>query len=190
MGAVSPFQYRVTLSAQRMAVDSYQFLSEHFVPADLQPAYVSLCEDLLIRIDECYQPTSTIRVHGDCHVGNILWRDNTAHFVDLDDCCGAPAVQDIWMFLSGDRHYQMSQLSEFMGGYQEFFDFQPSQLRWIESLRTMRIMHYAAWLGRRWSDPAFPRSFPWFNDARYWADHILELREQFAAFDEPVLELF
>lgn len=93
------------------------------------------------------------------------------------------------MFLSGDRQQQLLQLSVFLKGYLEFFDFQAGELRWIEALRTLRIMHYAAWLGRRWSDPAFPRAFTWFNDARYWADHILELREQLAAFDEPVLEL-
>ena len=189
VGAASPFAHRRELSIQRMVVDSYQFLSEHFVPAELEVAYVSLSEDLLIRITECYQPAHSIRVHGDCHVGNILWRDDTAHFVDLDDCCTAPAVQDFWMFLSGDRQQQMLQLSEFVQGYQEFCDFRAGELRLIEALRTMRIMHYAAWLGRRWDDPAFPRSFTWFNDARYWADHILELREQLAAFDEPVLEL-
>jgi Ser/Thr protein kinase RdoA (MazF antagonist) len=190
VGAARPFQYRRELSVQRMAVDSYQYLSQHFVPQELLPAYTSLCEDLLVRIEACYQPSRLIRVHGDCHVGNILWRDETAHFVDLDDCCTAPAVQDIWMFLSGDRQQQTLQLSEFLEGYQEFCDFHAGELRWIEALRTMRIMHYAAWLGRRWDDPAFPRSFTWFNDARYWSDHILELREQLAAFDEPVLQLF
>ena len=190
VGAASPFEYRRELSVQRMAVDSYQFLTEHFIPRDLEAAYVSLCEDLLLRIKECYKPTRQIRVHGDCHVGNILWRDNTAHFVDLDDCCTAPAIQDIWMFLSGDRHQQILLLGEFVDGYQEFCDFQASELRFIEAMRTMRIMHYAAWLGRRWDDPAFPRSFTWFNDPRYWSDHILELREQMSAFDEPVLALF
>jgi Ser/Thr protein kinase RdoA (MazF antagonist) len=190
VGASRPFVHRRELSVQRMAVDSYHYLSEHYVPQELQAAYVSLCEDLLLRINECYQPSRNIRVHGDCHIGNILWRDNTAHFVDLDDCCTAPAIQDIWMFLSGDRQHQIRQLSEFLEGYQEFADFHAGELRWIEALRTLRIMHYAAWLGRRWSDPAFPRAFTWFNDARYWSDHILELREQMAAFDEPVLELF
>jgi Ser/Thr protein kinase RdoA (MazF antagonist) len=190
VGKSAKFQHRRTLTVNNMAIDSYQFLSEHFVPRELQPAYISLAEDLVRRIEQCFTEVTRIRTHGDCHIGNILWRDETAHFVDLDDCCSAPAVQDLWMFLSGDRQQQSLQLSEVLEGYREFCDFNPAELAWIESLRTMRIMHYAAWLGRRWSDPAFPHSFPWFNDNRYWSDHILELREQLAAFDEPPLQLY
>jgi Ser/Thr protein kinase RdoA (MazF antagonist) len=190
VGRAGKFQHRIDINVQRMAVDSYEYLSEHFVPRELLPAYTSLCEDLITRIKETYQPQTQIRVHGDCHVGNVLWRDDTAHFVDLDDCVTAPAVQDLWMFISGDRQQQTLLLSELLDGYQEFCDFEPRQLGLIESLRTMRIMHYAAWLGRRWDDPAFPRSFTWFNDARYWSDHILELREQMSAFDEPPLTLY
>jgi Ser/Thr protein kinase RdoA (MazF antagonist) len=122
-------------------------------------------------------------------VGNILWRDDTAHFVDLDDCCTGPAVQDLWMLLSGERHERQLQLSEIMEGYAEFCDFDPRQLRWIEALRSMRLVNYAAWLARRWHDPAFPRSFTWFNTERYWAEHILELREQLAAMQEEPLRL-
>ena len=122
-------------------------------------------------------------------MGNILWRDDTAHFVDLDDCCTAPAIQDLWMFLNGERHDRQLQLSELIEGYSEFCDFDPRQLRWIEALRTMRLIHYAAWLARRWEDPAFPRSFTWFNTERYWADHILELREQMSALQEEPLQL-
>ncbi len=189
VGRASRFQHRLDLGIERMAQQSFEYLAEHWIPADLHTAYVSLCEDLLQRIKETYEPRDLIRVHGDCHSGNILWRDDTAHFVDLDDCVMAPAIQDLWMLLSGDYQQRCLQLSEVIEAYNEFCDFDPSQLRWIEALRSMRIMHYAAWLGRRWSDPAFPRSFTWFNDARYWADHILELREQLAAFDEPVLKL-
>jgi Ser/Thr protein kinase RdoA (MazF antagonist) len=190
VGASREFEHRITLGPERMAVESYQFLAENFVPADLQAAYVSLAEDLVARLREDYVDVNTIRVHGDCHVGNILWRDGVAHFVDLDDCCSAPAIQDLWMFLSGEPANRSLQLSELLEGYNEFFDFEPRQLRWVECLRTMRIMYYAAWIGRRWQDPAFPRSFTWFNDARYWADHILELREQLAALDEPPIRLY
>jgi Ser/Thr protein kinase RdoA (MazF antagonist) len=171
-------------------VESYQYLGEHSVPADLRTAYVTLAEDLCARVFELYREVNPIRVHGDCHVGNILWRDETAHFVDLDDCQSAPAVQDLWMFLSGDRNQQLAQLDELLDGYREFCDFNPAELKLIEALRTMRIVHYAAWLGRRWSDPAFPRSFPWFGDSRYWSSHILELREQLAALNEPPLALY
>lgn len=190
VGASANFAHRQSINVQRFAIDSYEFLAEHFVPTELQPAYTTLCEDLISILKERYHDVPGIRVHGDCHVGNILWRDNTAHFVDLDDCSTAPAIQDLWMFLSGEPSHQSLQISELLEGYQEFADFDPRELHYIECLRTMRIMHYAAWLGRRWDDPAFPRSFTWFNDARYWSDHILELREQLAAFDLPVLQLY
>ena len=126
---------------------------------------------------------------GDCHVGNILWRDDVAHFVDLDDCTMAPAMQDLWMFLNGERHDREIQLSELIEGYSEFCDFDPKQLRWVEPLRTLRLINYAAWVARRWEDPAFPRSFTWFNTERYWAEHILELREQLATLQEEPLRL-
>jgi len=190
VGKASEFKYRQDISLQRMAIDSYQFLSENIVPASLRTPYVTLAEDLVGRIQQHYLPGKQIRCHGDCHVGNILWRDNTAHFVDLDDCVTAPAIQDLWMFLNGDRQQQLLQLSEIIEGYDEFSEFDPAELSLIESMRTMRIMHYAAWLGRRWSDPAFPRSFPWFGEERFWADHILELREQLAALDEAPLTLY
>jgi len=130
-----------------------------------------------------------LRIHGDCHLGNVLWRDEIPNFVDFDDTMTGPAMQDLWMLMSGDRDQQQAQLLEIIEGYNEFNDFSPRELELTESLRTLRIMHYSAWLGRRWQDPAFPRSFPWFNTERYWAEHVLELREQMAAMDEPPLRL-
>ena len=186
------FKHRMQLDIQGFAIDSYQLIVEHFIPKNLQIAYRSLCEHLITAIEKKYKPSTDdlIRVHGDCHVGNILWRDQVAHFVDLDDCIRAPAVQDIWMLLSGERQQQSIQLNEILEGYTEFSDFKAAQLNWIESLRTMRIMHYSAWLAKRWNDPAFPKAFPWFNSERYWSDHILELREQLALIEEPPLELY
>ena len=128
--------------------------------------------------------------HGDCHSGNILWRDDNAHFVDLDDAMMAPAIQDIWMLLSGNRDRQNAQLSEIIDGYNEFFDFHPRELKLIDALRTLRIINYTAWIAKRWNDPAFPMAFPWFNTIRFWSEHILELREQFAALGEPNLKIF
>jgi len=192
VGRAAQFSERISLSVERMVTSSSAYLLQHFIPDNLQPAYESLAKDLEDIVSDTYkavQPGDLIRVHGDCHVGNILWRDDCAHFVDLDDCCMAPAVQDIWMFLSGDRHRRQLQLAEVVEGYSEFCDFDPRQLRWVEALRTMRIMHYAAWLGRRWEDPAFPRSFTWFNTERYWGEHILELREQLAALQEEPLQV-
>jgi Ser/Thr protein kinase RdoA (MazF antagonist) len=192
VGAQKPFQHRPALEIKNFGYDSYHFIHEHFIPEELKLPYSSLCEDLLTTIEAIFQryPATSIRVHGDCHGGNILWRGDTPHFVDLDDSRTAPAIQDLWMFLSGDRQLQTRQVNELVEGYNEFFDFDPRQLNLIESLRTLRIMHYSAWLSRRWGDPAFPRNFPWFNTVRYWSEHILELREQLALINEPPLELF
>ena len=192
VGSASRFKHRRQLSIDRMITESREFLSENFIPRDLLPAYDSLAADLDVAIREMladYTSADDIRLHGDCHSGNILWRDNTAHFVDLDDCINGPAIQDLWMFLSGERHHRELQVAELIEGYNEFGDFDPRQLRWIEALRTMRLMHHAAWLGRRWQDPAFPRAFPWFGQPRFWSDHILELREQMWALNEPTLRL-
>jgi Ser/Thr protein kinase RdoA (MazF antagonist) len=193
VGRASAFQHRIEMSVDSMMAQNIRFLLDgDFIPRDLIPAYSSLAKDLQSAVEAIYSEVKTadlIRVHGDCHVGNILWRDEIAHFVDLDDCIMAPAIQDIWMFLSGDRHRRQQQLAEVVEGYSEFCDFEPRQLRWLEALRTMRIVNYATWLARRWEDPAFPRSFTWFNTERYWADHILELREQLAALGEEPLQL-
>ena len=192
LGGSQRFLHRPTLSMDRMLTEPRQYLLEHFIPTELRPAYESLTADLMHRVGDVFteiSPEDQIRVHGDCHVGNILWRDETAHFVDLDDCCTAPAIQDLWMFLSGEHHERQLQLSELIEGYTEFYDFNPRQLRWIEALRTLRLVNYAAWLARRWDDPAFPRNFTWFNTERYWAEHILELREQLAALQEEPLAL-
>lgn len=191
VGKAAQFKHRQRICVQRMLAENREFLLQNFIPAELRPAYETLTADLLDRVLDAYQPTAEdeIRVHGDCHVGNILWRDDVAHFVDLDDCVMAPAMQDLWMFLNGERHDREIQLSELIEGYSEFCDFNPAQLRWIESLRTLRLVNYAAWVARRWEDPAFPRSFTWFNTERYWAEHVLELREQLAALQEEPLRL-
>ncbi|TGD72969.1 serine/threonine protein kinase [Mangrovimicrobium sediminis] len=191
VGAASEFAHRPRICVQRMLVENREFLLQDFIPRELRPAYESLTADLVKAVSANYraEPADEIRVHGDCHVGNILWRDDVAHFVDLDDCVSAPAIQDLWMFLSGANHERELQLSELIEGYNEFADFDPRQLRWIEPLRTLRLVNYAAWLARRWDDPAFPRTFTWFNTERYWAEHILELREQLAALQEEPLRL-
>ncbi|MDE0950474.1 MAG: serine/threonine protein kinase [Halioglobus sp.] len=192
VGRAGQFKERTSISMKAMLTDSMEYLLDGFIPRELIPAYESLTKDLEQRVAAIYgevTPEDLIRLHGDCHVGNILWRDDTAHFVDFDDCCSAPAIQDLWMFLNGERHDRQLQLSELIEGYSEFCDFDPRQIRWIESLRTMRLINYAAWLARRWEDPAFPRSFTWFNTERYWADHVLELREQMSALQEEPLQL-
>jgi Ser/Thr protein kinase RdoA (MazF antagonist) len=192
IGAMQPFSYRPTLDVENFGWQSYRLISEQFMPAELSPAYDSLALDVLKAVDEIlvdYGPINNIRVHGDCHSGNILWRDDNPHFVDFDDARMAPAIQDLWMLLSGDRQEQTAQMAELIEGYSEFYDFDYRELRLIEVFRTLRIMHHSAWIARRWTDPAFPRAFSWFNSPRYWSDHILMLREQLAALNEPPLQV-
>lgn len=193
LGKQSDFKHRPSLDIQSYGIDSREFLlKENFIPNNLLSAYESLSQDLLDRVQLRFKeaPATWIRCHGDCHIGNILWRYDTAHFVDFDDARMAPALQDLWMLLGGERHQQTAQLSEVLEGYREFCDFDTGELHLLESLRTLRLMHYSAWLARRWSDPAFPKAFPWFNTERYWAEHILSLREQLAAIDEPALAIY
>jgi Ser/Thr protein kinase RdoA (MazF antagonist) len=131
--------------------------------------------------------TKAIRLHGDCHAGNILWTHEGPHFVDLDDARTGPAVQDLWMLLAGDRETASRQLRALLEGYEQFHAFNREELGLIEPLRTLRLIHYSAWLARRWEDPAFPAAFPWFGSHRYWEDRILELREQTSDMDEEPL---
>ena len=191
-GAVTPFAHRPTLDRQSFGTNSVRLIEERFIPAEYRASYVSVTTQLLEAIDAIIAevgPVRVIRTHGDCHAGNILWRDNAPHFVDFDDARMAPAVQDLWMMFSGERPRQLAQLDSLLEGYREFNDFDPRELRLIEPLRTLRMLHYSAWLARRWQDPLFPHTFFWFNTTRYWGEHILELREQLAALGEPALEV-
>ena len=193
VGALKPFAHRPALDIESFGREPSRFvLDNDFVPVDLIETYRSVVDDVLGRVVQCYERTgkvANIRLHGDCHAGNILWTDQGPHFVDLDDARMGPAVQDIWMWLAGSRADTTLQLAAVIEGYREFNDFDPRELALIEALRTLRIIHYAGWLARRWDDPAFPASFPFFNTQRYWQDHILSLREQAAALDEEPLDL-
>jgi len=160
------------------------------LPPDLRPAYESVVRQALGQARDCFEragAVAQIRLHGDCHAGNVLWADDGPHFVDLDDARSGPAMQDLWMLLSGEREQMEQQLAAVLRGYREFHDFNPRELHLIEPLRTLRLIHYAGWLARRWDDPTFPINFPWFNIQRYWQDQILALREQSALMDEPPL---
>jgi len=165
-------------------------IENNFIPADLEQAYRSLTEQLLNEVEQCYERAGDIsltRCHGDCHPSNVLWTDDGPHIVDFDDARMAPAVQDLWMFLSGERAEQTASLDAVLSGYTEFCDFDARQLHLIEALRTLRLIHYYGWLAKRWSDPAFKLAFPWFNTQRCWEDHILSLREQAALLHEAPL---
>ena len=192
VGASRPFHQRPALTPERFGDQSIDTIVEgRWLPAHIEEAFVSLAADLMRSIGLVWrrgESAARIRLHGDCHPGNLLWRDGP-HFVDLDDCQTGPAIQDLWMLLSGSAHEMQSQLFDLIEGYRQFMRFDPVELHLIEALRTLRMLHHAAWLARRWEDPAFPAAFPWFGEPRYWENLILGLREQLSALQEPALEL-
>ena len=187
VGAVEPFRYRPTLDITHFGVESRDYLLAHdWIPADLLPAYTSVVDQALQGVRDGYARAGSIRhirLHGDCHLGNLLWTDAGPHFVDFDDARQGPAVQDLWMLLSGEREEMSRQLAAVLAGYEDFQEFDTRELHLIEALRTLRLIHHAAWIARRWTDPAFPAAFTWFGDAHYWQNHILQLREQIAAME-------
>lgn len=192
VGASSDFNHRPALSIEEFGLSARAFLlNNNFIPMSLIPAYSTVSEQLLADIEKVYAAATfdTLRLHGDCHMGNVLWREELPHFVDFDDARTGPAIQDLWMMLSGSQSAQEQQLDHILKGYSEFRDFNPIELRLIEGLRALRLMHHAAWIARRWQEPAFKRAFPFFDNENFWATHILELREQCAALFEQPLRL-
>ena len=193
VGAMQPFRFRESLTPQSFGHDARAYLLQSsFIPADLLEAWKAVTEQALTLVSHCYAragEVKSIRLHGDCHPGNILWTDEGPHFVDLDDSRMGPAMQDLWMLLSGDRAAMSVQLNKVLSGYEQFMAFDRKELNLLEALRTLRLIHYSAWIARRWDDPAFPAAFPWFNTQRYWQDRILELREQIALMQEAPLEV-
>lgn len=191
LGASDSFKHRPNLDIESYLHRPSSYLLDHdFIPDHLLTAYKSVLVDLESRIEACYSRAGSInmiRLHGDCHPGNILWRDDGPQIVDFDDTRTGPALQDLWMFLSGDRRFMTERLGDLLEGYTQFYDFNPSELHLLEALRSLRLVHYAGWLAKRWDDPAFPAAFPWFDSVRFWEDHILTLREQIAKMDEPPL---
>ncbi|MES3021312.1 MAG: serine/threonine protein kinase [Pseudomonadota bacterium] len=191
VGALAGYAERPALTPESFGDASRDYLlANDFIPRELLPAYTSVVEQALAGVAHCYAragETAQLRLHGDCHAGNVLWTPDGPHFVDFDDSRTGPAVQDLWMLLSGERPDMVRQMGDILAGYEDFADFDPRQLYLVEALRTLRLIHYSAWLARRWDDPAFPAAFPWFNTQRYWQDRVLELREQVALMDEPPL---
>ncbi|PTR16860.1 MULTISPECIES: serine/threonine protein kinase [unclassified Nitrosospira] len=191
LGSLRPFSERPTLNSATFGAQPRDYLLGHgFIPADLEAAYRSAANQALDGVQHCFERAGDVRalrLHGDCHPGNVLWTEQGPHFVDFDDSRMGPAIQDLWMLLSGERADMARQLTDILTGYEDFADFDERELHLIEALRTLRLIHYAAWLAARWDDPAFQKAFPWFNTQRYWQDRILELREQIALMDEPPL---
>lgn len=193
LGAVRPFVHRVQLDVAGYGEAPYRFLREHdFIPGELAHNYCQAAEEVLALTGEAFEafgPLRRLRLHGDCHPGNILWTPEGPHFVDLDDACMGPAVQDLWMLLSGTPVEMTRQLAWVLAGYREFNDFDPLETMLIEPLRALRIIHYSGWLARRWDDPAFPHHFPWFNTPRYWEEQLYTLRDQVERLRDPTYRL-
>ena len=197
VGAARPFRERPALDIESHGHEPRAWLlASGLIPDDVREAWeaaTALALDGVRRSYERAGAVAAIRLHGDCHGGNVLWTEagemRGPHFVDFDDCRSGPAVQDLWMLLSGDRASMARQLATVLAGYEDFREFDPRELALVEALRTLRLLHYSAWIARRWDDPAFPAAFPWFNTQRYWQDRILEMREQIAAMDEGPLEV-
>jgi Ser/Thr protein kinase RdoA (MazF antagonist) len=195
VGARRKFDVRPALNVETFGVEPRVYLLEHdWLPPENREAYagVSLhALDEVLRAFDRAGDVRAIRLHGDVHEGNVLWTDAGAqpgpHFVDFDDSRMGPAVQDLWMLLGHSCAEQTARLSDLVAGYEDFAEFDRRELLLIEALRTLRLIHYSAWIARRWNDPAFPAAFPWFTAPRYWEARILELREQIAAMQEAPL---
>lgn len=191
IGALHPFEHRQTLDVQTFGRDNRDWLLRHdVIPPDAAHAWREVVDRALDDVQSAFDrgsPPRTLRLHGDCHLGNVLWAGDGPHFVDLDDAVNGPATQDLWMLLSGDRATMTRQLAAVLDGYEAFMDFDWRELRLIEPLRTLRLLHHSAWIARRWSDPAFPAAFPWFAGPAYWAEQTTRLREQIEAMAEAPL---
>jgi len=183
VGACKSFAHRIQLNVETYGEQPYRFLLENnFIPKELKHNYCATMDEIIIRLRDQFAAVGdirTLRLHGDCHAGNVLWNDHGPHIVDLDDCLTGPAIQDIWMLLSSTNKPDVElQLACILEGYEEFYDFNRAEIRLVEALRTLRMIHYAGWLAKRWEDPAFPLNFPWFHTPRYWQDQLHHLREQ------------
>jgi len=192
VGETASFSSRPAVEIDSYGTASCEFLLDNdFIPPELRPAYESSAYLVLDEVEACYARAGGVnefRIHADFHPGNVLVQGERLHIVDLDDTRRGPAIQDLWMFLSGDKEEQSPQLDALLSGYSEFRNFDTRELNLIEALRSLRIMHYAAWVARRWEDPAFKIAFPWFDSPKYWEEHVLSLREQIALMQEPPLE--
>lgn len=194
IGSLRVFEHRPAIDVQSYGEASARFLLENdFLPPGTDTHYKQTADTLLEHVHERFRQAPKvrhIRLHGDLHRGNILWSAAGPAIVDLDDCRTGPAVQDLWMLLAGSSDEMRLQLSDFLAGYRTFYEFSAKELVLVEALRALRIMHHAAWIARRWSDPAFPRAFPWFGTPSYWEGHVSDLKEQIAQLEEPPLSVF
>ena len=193
IGAVRPFHARPRLTIARLGHEARAaVLASELLPASLTERYAQASARVLELIEQTFAEVgalSAVRIHGDCHLGNLLWNEHGPVFVDLDDCMSGPRVQDLWMLLSGSPWEQQHQWEQLLEGYQQFGDFDFREMRLIEPLRALRMLHHAGWVAQRWADPAFPRAFPWFGEVRNWESYITDLFEQSITIEsQPLLQ--
>ncbi|HTV79265.1 MAG TPA: serine/threonine protein kinase [Steroidobacteraceae bacterium] len=193
VGCVRPFAARPWLNSQRLGWQALQtVLASGLIPRELAQRYEEVARELLEAVETVFEAAGevgAIRIHGDCHLGNLLWNEHGPVFVDLDDCMMGPRVQDLWMLLSGPPEVQQRQWAEILEGYQQFAPFDYREVLLVEALRSLRMLHHAAWVAQRWQDPAFPRAFPWFGERRNWENYILDLLEQSSNMrEQPLLQ--
>jgi Ser/Thr protein kinase RdoA (MazF antagonist) len=189
VGRLKPFAHRHHMNARADGRGALKLLLDGgFVTDAERPAWREACERALTAVEAAFdavQPLSTLRLHGDCHLGNVLWRASgnggSPHIVDLDDAMQGPAVQDLWMLVSGDHATMAQQLNTLLEGYEQFCEFNDRERTLIEPLRTLRMLRHSAWLAARWTDPTFPLNFPFFGTAAYWSQQTTQLREQVEA---------
>ena len=190
VGASTAFVHRASIDVATYGDASRDLLLERgLVTDDVAARWRGLADEALAMCRNAFADAEarTLRLHGDCHPGNVLWTEAGPHFVDFDDAVTGPAIQDLWMLLSGDRAAKTAQLLDVLEGYEAFAEFDWRELRLLEPLRTLRMLHHSAWIARRWADPAFPIAFPWFASPAYWADQCVRLSEQLEAMTEPPL---
>ncbi len=191
VGATGSYRARPALDIDSFGVEPRQLIAAGpWLPSELRAGWLAAVDQALDAVREVWQRAGRVRqlqLHGDCHAGNLLWTDRGPHFVDFDDSRLGPAVQDLWMLLAGDAAQMRAQLDALLRGYAVFHDFDRRELQLVEALRTLRLIHYSAWIARRWDDPAFPAAFPWFGTARYWQERIVELRDQLTLMRAPPL---
>lgn len=190
VGRAGSFAHRQRLDVEQFGVEARDTLLESdFLPSYVRARYADVTAALVDSVQATLEAIAPrrLRIHGDCHRGNVLWTPGGPHFVDLDDCMTGPAMQDLWMLLSGGRAEMAAQMRDLAEGYEQFCELDRAELGLIEPLRALRMINYSAWLARRWQDPAFPRAFPWFAEPRYWENHVVELQEQLDTLEQPPL---
>jgi Ser/Thr protein kinase RdoA (MazF antagonist) len=193
IGALEPFRFRPPLTVERLGTAARAaVLASDLLPPSLAERYARASSELIERIEALIEDVGTVRevrLHGDCHLGNLLWNEQGPLFVDLDDCMMGPRVQDLWMLFAGRPEEQRREWDELLSGYQQFGDFDFREVRLIEPLRGLRMLHHAGWVAQRWSDPAFPRAFPWFGEIRHWESYVTDLIEQSITIEnQPLLQ--